>query len=498
MAIRKKEQASKQNVEKVDLFTFFAVQARLENWDHIPEIHVEMLEFLLKEDEWNDSTAVLQMFRNAAKSTLTAIWVVWKLTQDPTKIFLIQSADDGVAQKMVADIARVIRTNPYSKHLEGKSQTWSARALGVRGGRGGRNDSVSARGIMSNVTGARADYILFDDVEVMKNCATEDLRDKLRARISEATHLLNPEGKRLFIGTPHTAESIYVELIESGASSLKIPIIKSTTGEFPNMTGIPSWPERWPLKKVFDKQRRCKSVNEFYSQYLLIPTSLDDTVLDPTKAHIYEGELEIKEANGSQLLTLNERVMSNVIAFWDVSLGKTTGDASVISIVFASKDGTIFIHRVYEVKGEIQQQCQAVRELIIRYSLPAIYVEVNGIGNFVPDILQEHLKGLNVAVIREFTKQNKTQSIIEAYEIPLSGGFVYVSKQVSNSKWATQLRDFNPRFPKGKDDFIDSPAKAIHLLPTRYAREAKYGETDFTPWRKHETTIEAPLDPVVF
>lgn len=492
----KQEQALE--VEKVDLLTFFAIQAKINDWDHIPKIHIEMLQFLLDEDNWGGDIAVLQLFRNAAKSTLTAIWIVWKLTQDPTKIFLIQSADDALAQKMISDCQNIIRTNPYAKHLEGKNTVWTSRGFNVRGCKGGRNHSVSARGIMSNVTGSRADYVVYDDVEVLKNVATDDLRERLRKRVSESARLLNPGGRRLFVGTPHHAISLYPELIDKGASSLKIPIITGTTGDFPNMTGVPTWPERWPVELVMKIQVDCHSSNEFFSQYLLIPTSIEDTILDPSKAHVFEGDLEIGEANGSHYLKLNDRVMSHVIAFWDVSLGKTTGDSSVVSIVFSSKDGTIFIYRVYEVQGEINQQCEAVRELIVRYSIPAIHIETNGIGNFAPDILQTHVKDLSVAIVREFTKQNKVESIIEAYEVPLSGQFLYVSKQVQSSKWATQLRDFNPRYPKGKDDFIDSPAKAIHLLPSRYRRKHDYESTNFKPWRSHNTVVEVQVDPVQF
>jgi hypothetical protein len=83
---------------------------------------------------------------------------------------------------------------------------------------------MAAYGVMSNATGSRADNIDFDDIEVPKNIGNAEAREKLRQRISEATHIIVPGGQKTYIGTPHTHDSLYDEQVEGGAAVLKIPL----------------------------------------------------------------------------------------------------------------------------------------------------------------------------------------------------------------------------------------------------------------------------------
>ena len=69
-----------------------------------------------------------------------------------------------------------------------------------------------AAGIMSNITSSRADEVQNDDVEVPRNIKTPEARETLRYRLGEQTHILVPGGKKLYIGTPHTHDSLYDEM----------------------------------------------------------------------------------------------------------------------------------------------------------------------------------------------------------------------------------------------------------------------------------------------
>jgi hypothetical protein len=75
---------------------------------------------------------------------------------------------------------------------------------------------VVSKGITSQITGARADLIIADDVESLNNSATQMMRDKLSEGIKEFDAVLKPEGNILFLGTPQTESSIYSALQERG------------------------------------------------------------------------------------------------------------------------------------------------------------------------------------------------------------------------------------------------------------------------------------------
>ncbi len=68
------------------------------------------------------------------------------------------------------------------------------------------------------MTGARADIIVADDVEVANNSATQGMRDKLSDQVKEFDAIVKPldSSRILFLGTPQCEDSIYNKLRERG------------------------------------------------------------------------------------------------------------------------------------------------------------------------------------------------------------------------------------------------------------------------------------------
>jgi hypothetical protein len=66
------------------------------------------------------------------------------------------------------------------------------------------------------MTGSRANLLIFDDVEVPGNSATDMQREKLLQLVTEAEAILIPEGNSriMFLGTPQSVFSIYRKLAE--------------------------------------------------------------------------------------------------------------------------------------------------------------------------------------------------------------------------------------------------------------------------------------------
>ena len=470
---------------------FYSVLAVLDGFDHIPDIHCRFIDFFTSHNDWKNGTGVLQSFRNSAKSSVVAGFIVWLLVRNPSTIVVIQSADDITAQKTISDCQRIIAIHPAASHLRSDNCVWTARGFRVKGATSGRNLSVTARGIFSNVTGSRADWIIFDDIEVPRNAGSSELRDKLRARISEASHLLNPDGRRLFVGTPHSDASIYPELIDDhGAASLRIPLFKGNmAGAFPFFTGVSNWPERWTASEIAKKQALCKSKAEFLSQYQLIPRSSEEATLDPTLLKMYTLDIEVVEANGSRVRRLGDKQMRDVATFWDPAPSR--GDGSVLAIVYQDNDGNLYLHRTLEVRGNADQQCLFVRDFLVANSIGRITIETNGVGAFLPETLRKYTRGLDIAVLDQHTSKKKVVSIIEAFETPMSAGFLYVHESVLASPFLGQMRDF-PR--SRKDDYIDASAKAIHLLPIRIGRGQRNSIEGFSPINSLSEPMEIERD----
>ena len=71
-------------------------------------------------------------------------------------------------------------------------------------------------GITGQMTGSRAHLMVFDDVEVPLNSATDMQREKLLQLVTEAESILVPEesARILFLGTPQSTYTIYRKLAE--------------------------------------------------------------------------------------------------------------------------------------------------------------------------------------------------------------------------------------------------------------------------------------------
>lgn len=517
--------------DDIDFATFFAMWGDLKGWK-VPSLHIRICDWL---DSYGPE-GLLMIFRGASKSTIVAVYEAYRLWKNPRLRFLDWAADDSLATKLTRDVRDVLTRHPLTQGmLEAKPaehQFW------VSGADDFRNASVSAYGVMSNVTGSRADEIVLDDAEVPRNIASADLREKLRMRVSDGTYILVPGGKTLYIGTPHCHDSIYNEVEGRGADVLKIPLFEHNqrNAEAVNVTHWPltiphddlivfhgnralvqdtdfrivgdviefaspmsglldaysecAWPERFTWEEVKIRRRAAFSLNEWDSQYMLRAKPIHDVRLNPDRLRCYDVEPKFTEVNNTIRCEIGFAKITTVRAYWDVASGKAKGDASVLSIVFGDDKGYLYWHRAIQLLGEIESQCDQARKLALEFSLPAIIVETNGIGGFVPAFLRRKLAGTHCAVIEHTAKGKKSERIIAALEPPLSGNLLYAHEQVFSSPAIGQMRDFIPDVD-GPDDFIDSASGAILAQPVRIGRGAYPAQrkSSFGGQQQYEATV---------
>lgn len=449
-----------------------------ENSLETPALHYEIMGFLENDKSWYNNTGVLQVWRGAGKSTLVDLFVAWKLLQDPSLRFIILSCDDNTAKKATQDIRSIILRHPLTTHLFTKDCEWQRHTFSVVGAADARNPSVRGVGINSNITGARADYFIYDDVEVGKSSDTADKREQMRRSIRESYNVLVPGGKKLFIGTPWHKETIYNEVIKGGSvSSLTLPLLKNPVGEYPNIKGESRWPEVFTDDVVAEKQIALPK-NEFLSQYMLRPVTFVDSYLDPTAVKIYSEDVNFTLSNRQLRANIAGIQLSGATSFWDPALAGrlSRGDDSVLAIVFMSPDGHYWIHDLIALQGDDpDRQCEQVKEAVIKYKISVVNIETNGIGKFLPQVLMRHIRGLGVGVNGLHTTEKKEKRIIENIETPLYAGALHLHEQCLSSPFLSELEEFNPR-GGNRDDYIDAVAGAIAAGPIRLGRGGTMNE----------------------
>ena len=438
----------------------------------LPKHHRAICRFL--ERIWiQDKQGLLMAFRASGKSTLVGVFCAWLLRQNPNLRILIVAADHALAKKMVQHIKRIIMQHPLCYDMKpDKPEEWASDCLSVRRQATGRDPSVLARGLGSNLTGCRADVIICDDVEVPKTCDTGPKRQELRRKLGELEYVLTPNGMTLYIGTPHTQETIYntVDGFLKNWSILKIPVM--------NRFGTSNWPEKYSVSKIEQIKKQTGHI-KFQTQMMLNAVQAAEAHLDVRRLIYYSDELSYHEANESATLKIGNVQMVSVSCWWDPAFGANGGDNSVIACVFTDADGHYYLHRIKYLKVPPQTeaagfQCREVVKFIREFHLPAIHLETNGIGKFLPALLRQELNRakMGCAVLEEISRRHKQDRILSAFEVPLMNGALSVHNSIKQTSFIDELQDFNPFAPKGHDDALDAVAGCLLAEPVRLKRNA--------------------------
>lgn len=537
-------------IERAGLVAFYLRWAEKMRWT-VPDIHIDALLWL--EATGSAPERLLMAFRGFSKSTIYGVYKAWKLYRDPLGVHQVWAADGKLAGKMSRYTRYVLLAHPWCAGMLDLGAPSSE--FFVAGAEDLRNPSMQANSILGNATGSRATDIDFDDIEVPKNIRTPELRERLRERIDEATHILVPGGQKTYIGTPHTHDTLYAEVEAAGAATLKIPLFaqvkryentdartRYTIGFRPMADGFTvivgigksarvlvegpdyrlsddeiifakppnlvvdictgnAWPERFDRKDIRTRRRGCRTLNSWDSQYQLQAKPIRETRLDPERMLLYDVEPVIEKANGVVRAMLGKMRLEGFQARWDVSLGKVRGDASALCVVFTDLLGNLYWHRAAALTGDLEvldrsgrlvggQVHQMIRALQA-IGAHHVVVEVNGPGGFVPAIARKHCDPLGITVEEVFSIQKKNERILDAFEAPLSSGFLYVHRQVWESDAIPQMRQWDPSIKDQPDDYLDAAAGAIAATPVRVARIV--GEVDATPlmhWKENQGVFD--------
>lgn len=187
----------------------------LDTWNKVlgfstPAHHLKIMEFLVSVWETEPHRGLLMAFRHSGKSTVVGIFAACVLYLHPETRILILSAENSLSSRMVAHIKHILENHPMCNDLvPAVKKEWAQGRITVNRPIGIREPSVTCQGIHGNITGLRADLIICDDVEVPNTSNTAQKRETLRERLRELDFILSPTGTMIYIGTPHTLDSIY-------------------------------------------------------------------------------------------------------------------------------------------------------------------------------------------------------------------------------------------------------------------------------------------------
>ena len=459
-------------------FPEFALLWQRWQGQNTPDVHRRLARWIAGELERGEQRLLLLAFRNCGKSTLLGLLAAWLLYRDPDHRILVLAAEQALATKLSRYARQVIERHPLCAALRGKAAgMWTDDAFTLARSATWRDPSLLARGIAANITGANADTVICDDVEVPNTASTASRRQWLRERLGEINHIASPDGLQIYAGTPHTYYSIYARKARREVGEDRAFLAGFRRCVLPILTpqGDSVWPERFPAEAI-EAMRRRIGPSAFASQMLLRPTAPSAARLDPDHLRVHDQDAALIQRNGQQVLTIGETRMVAASAWWDPAFGRADhGDSSVFAVVFVDAEGGLWLHRLAYLRVDeavaldpAGQQCRQVAALAGDLHLPSVTIETNGIGAFLPGLLRQAFARarLGVSVQSATARQNKDQRILQALEVPLAARLLHAHRSVLETPFPQEMREWRDGANQ-RDDGLDAVAGAIAASPVR-------------------------------
>lgn len=476
------------------------VKPLVAGWKTPGAIHDDIVDGLLSDNRRRLVIAT----RYSAKSTLTSIWLTWRIFLDPLVKVMVISRGSKLATRMIRVVRRVFITNcpmlwhliPTEDCLDNAEQFQTPQSLRVTTG----GATMSSFGITSDLPGWRADLTVGDDVEGPSDDTPEKVVE-LEEKLNEI-HMINPTGEKVMLGTYQSEFSIYAKLADK-VDRDGDPVWELHRAcmfeEDPDDKSIRSrWPEMFADKDGED-WRRSVTARAWRLHAMLIadpsilnekPLKISDLILvnaspkssrfplivdrthqvDPDvptwgapKGDVwYRGQAQ-DDTTATYALT---------VAAVDPASGLAGRDAIGVAVLGVTPSGLGVIRHLEGVRGTSKaSNMRRVAEIVRDFNATVLVVEETEEG-FFGETLEGELIVLNYPMTVEKVKtgiQQKGRRIIESLAPPMGAGRLVMLEAVARSDYGGDFVNqmvrisYDGRTGKARDhdDIVDALAHAV-------------------------------------
>ena len=449
--------------------------------------------------------------RDHLKSTFIGNYIVWRLLMDPNSTHILISGRQSLANENALLVRDLILDHPLTGGIS--HPTWGE-LPNLRGNEEGKKwtrseffvprsktiKDPSVRVVTSkNAIGKHATDLYADDLEIPATCDTKEARAELRRHMQQFTPI--SPNSQIFIGTPHHQISIYPELEERNFVSYIRPWCDEQGNilwhDNPDVIQPDPDDEDYKFRKFSEEWRdwilNSGEITEgfFNSQYQLVNTSVDSTVIPADLIHKYRGEVKsyqirmpigmptVTETYIEGVTTTGEKFKREIVdwaTYWDTAYSHEGGDKSVFCIALKDKLDNRYIHRL-RVLPEIDEvegygpQADVIMGMCEEYQLPDVTVEEAGASTFKQEIRRAAQRsGVAVDANSQRRKLKKSTFIHTRIEPLVRARRLYISEEaISSSEFFEELADCRlDKFGNFKlgdhDDSLDASAGALDEL----------------------------------
>lgn len=246
---------------------------------------------------------ILMAMRGFGKSIMDGTFMNWHYFKDTDFTVLVLSAARPRAMEITGMALAIIKACPFLTHLtpdKAEGDLSGRLAFTIRDREFvGKEASAVATSITSGNTGAHADLLLCDDIEIPKNSNSQPKRADIMKGVEEFTYIKNkPYGYEILIGTPQTEDSIYFKLAETGKYAIHripseypdimddaemkglAPFLLDALRADESLVGQPTYPERFPEEEL--NKQKTESLST-YNLQMRLSVAMSDAGRYPLK-----------------------------------------------------------------------------------------------------------------------------------------------------------------------------------------------------------------------
>ena len=446
--------------------------------------------------------------RNSAKSTLTTLYLTWRLFLDPTLSILMVSKSAALAKRNLRTVRTYIDRCQLLEPLRPTDdEIDAAEGFEVPGSRellsGAR--SFSSLGRTGQITGMRADLVVSDDIEG-RDDNTPEKADALNEMIGELEHVLNPNGRVIWLGTPQSQYTVYARLLkDETVHSVKACMFEQ---DFIGGAGKGQGVEvllhsRWPYRfsdEDLAKKRKSVTKREWNLHWALeIDTKLmDDRPLKIAGFVVADLDPRATQAalsyspGGEVLHDLNrwsaapgdhwtaaaevskdQRPYILTLAAIDPASGLAGRDAIGLAIISVTQGGQAVVRHVEGVRGESQLQCiKDIAATLQKFGVQRMAVEEKAdslFGASLATALQQRQWPITLEQIKAGT-QSKGERIVSTLSPALSAGRLVLPRALVNTDHVGEMVQqmmgvtWDNKIRSKHDDIIDALSHAVSLV----------------------------------
>lgn len=485
MTPEEKKKLIKEQAESDLLFFIKLVHPNRE----LGSIHEEVITWVTRQG--GKSHKLLLLPRDHQKSALAAYWVAWRITKDPSIRILYISSTSNLAEKQLKFIKDILTCEQYRKYWpdmvnekEDKREKWTESEISVdhprRKAEFIRDPTIFTAGLNTTVVGLHCDISVLDDVVVDDNSETEDLRRKVKARVSYLASIAGTEGEQLVVGTRyHPGDlygdmmAMYYEQFDDNGNVVDSHLLYEVLQKQVESNGDGTGEFLWPRKRRSDgkwfgfspeilskKKAQYASKASFRSQYYNDPNDPEDAPIQASSFQYYD-RVHLSYNNGNWYF---KSLRLNVFAAIDFAFStKKDADFSSIVIVGVDSKNNYYVLDIERFKtDQIQEYFNRILRTHTKWKYRKLRAEVTVAQSvIVKDLKENYIKphGLVLAIEDTRPVKNKEDRINAILQPRYSNKQVWHYKGGNCSILEEELVQRKP----AHDDVKDSLASAIEI-----------------------------------